>query len=184
MGAIDLDPFSTPHNNQLVSAARIYNCELIHLDEICRREWTCEGEQRMFLSTPTGARDSRRLLNKALREYQMGRIKQAILWVAMHESMIRHPWFWDFPVCVPFRRLRASWYDDELDRWKPINAATWSFVVYLPPATPNTLFMTQLSRFSVAFAGIGRVVFNQFSGEDDWIDSYKLRTKRAYDFRF
>lgn len=183
MGAIDLDPFSTPHNNRLVSAARVYNCEHLHLDEICRRDWSCEGGQRLFLGTPTGARASRRLLNKALREYQSGRIKQAVLWVAMHESMIRHPWIWDFPVCIPFRRLRASWFDDEVDRWKPVNAATWSFAVYLPPANPNSLFMAQLSRFSVAFSPLGRIVFNEYSGDDDWVDSYRITTKRQYDFR-
>jgi hypothetical protein len=183
MGAIDLDPFSTPLNNRLVTAARIYNCEMIHIDDILHRNWQCGDQQRVFLGTPTGATLSRRLLNKTLREYRDGRITQAVLWIAMHESMIRHPWIWDFPVCIPYRRLRASWYDDEFDRWQPVNAATWSFVVYLPPATPNTEFLAKLSRFSVAFSPIGRVVFNEFSGEDDWLDSFRLSMKKPYDFR-
>lgn len=183
MGAIDLDPFSTPLNNRLVTAARIYDCEKIHIDDILHRTWLCGGEQRVFLGTPTGATLSRRLLNKTLREYRDGRVKQAVLWIAMHESMLRHPWIWDFPVCIPYRRLRASWYDDEFERWQPVNAATWSFVVYLPPATPNTEFLAKLSRFSVAFSPIGRVVFNEFSGETDWMDSYRLSMKKPYDFR-
>lgn len=183
MGGIDLDPFSTPLNNRLVTAARIYNCELIDVEEICRREWICRGQQRLFLGTPTGAVISRRLLNKALREYQEGRIKQAVLWFAMPESMIRHPWIWDFPLCIPFRRLRPSWFDDELGRWKPVNAATWSFVVYLPPATPSSEYLAKLSRFCVAFAPLGRTVLNQFSGEDDWLDAYKIANKKPYDFR-
>lgn len=183
MGAIDLDPFSTPLNNRLVTAARVYNCEHLHLDEICRRDWVCEGQQRLFLGAPTGAIASRRLLNKALREYRAGRIKQAVLWFAMNESMIRHPWIWDFPLCIPYRRLRASWFNDEFDRWQPVNAAAWSFVVYLPPASPNTEFLSKLSRFSVAFSPIGRIVFNEYSGEDDWMDSYRLSMKKPYDFR-
>lgn len=183
MGGIDLDPFSTPLNNQLVVAARIFDCETMHFDDICSRPWAPPGQGRLFLGTPTSALEARRLMLKTLREYRLGHIKEAVIWSAFHENMPRHPWIWDFPVCIPFRRLRPCWFDTELNRWQPVNASMWSFVLYLPPVEPREAQLERMSRFHVCFSPIGRIVYNEYSGEDDWLISYRISTKRTYDFR-
>ena len=65
---------------------------------------------------------------------------------------------WEFPVCIPFRRL-----PDLLVR-RAGNAPICftirlAAVVYIPPADPKG-FHTKLSRFHNSFFNIGAVVFN------------------------
>jgi hypothetical protein len=183
MGAIDLDPYTTPQNNRLTLAARIFDRNKLSFDEILSREWTCRGDKRLFLGPPASATACRRLCNKALREYREGHIDEAIIWLGNNESLIRMPWIWDFPVCMPFRRLRPCYYDDELDQFRNINPSSWTAVVYMPPCINSDVFNRKLARFHVTFSPVGRVVFNQFSGEDDWKYAYQAATRKPYDFR-
>lgn len=180
MGAIDLDPYSTPLINQLVLAARIYDRDQEDFDDVLARPWQCAGEGRLFSAPPTGAGVSRRLLNKTLREYRAGRIQQALLWLGHNETLIKVPWVWDFPLCIPFRRLKPSYWDGELEQWRSVAPSDWSAVVYLPPAAPPEAFHTRLSRFHVAFNGLGRVVFDSNSGEDEWQRPYEVLMGRSY----
>lgn len=182
LGAIDLDPYTTPYNNRLAIAARIYNRNKVSLDEIIAAPWEASGSQRVFLGVPTSAVACRRLANKALREYRAGRIKEAVIWLANNESMIRLPWIWDFPVCIPFRRLKPTYWDDDADRFRNVSPSDWSFIVYLPPSETPMEFHSKLSRFHVSFSPIGRVIFDQHSGDGDWLQSYKATMKAPYDY--
>lgn len=183
LGAIDLDPYSTPTINQLVLAARIYDRDEEPLEHVVTRPWDVSGDRRLFVGPPVGAAATRRLLNKTLREYRAGRVREAVLWIGHNESIIRCPWLWDFPVCLPFRRLRPCYYDDELEEFRTVSPSDWSAIAYLPPSDSAMLFHNRLSRFHVAFSAIGRCVFNEFSGEGEWEAAYKAVTRRAYDYR-
>lgn len=182
LGSIDLDPFSTPKLNRIVTAARIYNRHKLELEDILAKEWDSRGEKRVFVGPPTGAAVTRRLLNKLLREYRAGRVSQAIAWIGHNESLIRMPWVWDFPVCIPFHRLRPCYYDEELDRFRNVSPSDWSAVIYLPPADDAYAFHAGVSRFHVSFAPVGRIVFNQYSGEDDWKEAYEVVMGKSYSF--
>lgn len=183
LGGIDLDPYSTPSINQLVLAGRIYDRDVELMDDIIARDWTAGGEQRVFLGPPIGAGATRRLMNKTLREYRAGRVREALIWMGHNETMTRCPWLWDFPVCIPFRRLRPCYYDDELEQFRAVSPSDWSAVVYLPPSDTPALYFTKLSRFNVAFASLGRVIVNEYSGEDDWCNGYKALMKHPYNYR-
>jgi hypothetical protein len=161
MGSVDLDPYSTKDINRLVMAAKYYNRDKELLEDIVRKDWDARGEKRVLVAPPAGAGATRRLINKTLVEYRKGRINEAILWLAHNETIIKAPWLWDFPICIPFRRL----------------------IIYLPPPEDPMLFQTKLSRFHTVFTRLGRIVFNQFSGEGDWEDSYKVMFKRSYNYR-
>jgi len=182
LGAIDLDPYTTPYNNRLTVAARIFNRNKISLDEIIAAPWEASGDQRVFVGVPVGAPACRRLANKTLREYRAGRVREAVLWLANNESMIRLPWIWDFPVCLPFRRLKPTYWDDDADRFRSVSPADWSYVVYLPPSATPMEFHAKFSRFHVAFSSLGRVVFDQYSGNSDWPKTYKATIKGPYDY--
>lgn len=183
LGAIDLDPYSTALINGLVLAGRIYDRDQEDFDAVLARPWDSRGDGRVFIGPPTGAGVSRRLLHKLLAEYRSGRVRQAVVWLGHNETLIRTPWLWDFPMCLPFRRLRPCYFDDELEEWRSVAPSDWSAIVYLPPASPPEAFHTGFSRFAVAFGALGRVVFDSGSGDDDWQRHYQVLTGRAYDFR-
>jgi len=184
LGSIDLDPWSNPLINRLVMAARIYDRDSESIEDILARPWDVPGEQRVFVGPPTGAGATRRLLNKLLREYRSGRVKHAVAWIGHNESIIRMPWIWDFPICIPFRRLRPCYYDDELDTFRNISPSDWSAVVYLPPADDHYGFHSGMSKFHCSFSPLGRVIFNEHSGEDDWTKSYQILMKQPYNYRY
>ncbi len=183
MGAVDLDPYSTKDINRLVMAAKYYNRDKELLEDIVRKDWDARGEKRVLVAPPAGAGATRRLINKTLVEYRKGRINEAILWLAHNETIIKAPWLWDFPICIPFRRLRPVWWDDEVEMFRGVSPSDWSAIIYLPPPEDPMLFQTKLSRFHTVFTRLGRIVFNQFSGEGDWEDSYKVMFKRSYNYR-
>lgn len=184
LGAVDLDPYSTPTINRVVMAKRIYDRDEGSIEDMLASDWEAPGDKRVFVGVPIGAGATRRILNKLLREYRAGRVSHAIAWIGHNESIIRMPWLWDFPICIPFRRLRPCYWDDELDKFRSVSPSDWSAVLYLPPADDSYGFHSGLSKFHVAFSPIGRVVFNEASGEDDWAEAYKVATGQPYDYRW
>ena len=182
MGAIDFDPFSTKDINRLVSAARIIDRDKNDLETVLSMDWELPGEKRALVGAPHGSAWTRRLANKTLREYRKGRVEQAVIWIANNESITKLPWVSDFPVCIPFSRLKPTWYDDELEIFRSIQPSSWSSLVYLPPIDPQG-FHSKLSRFQNTFCTIGSVVFNEESGQRDWEKAYELGMKKKYNFR-
>lgn len=183
LGAIDFDPYSTKDINRLVNAARFIDRDEVSLEQIIYQDWESPGDKRVFVGAPTGAALTRRLINKTLKEYRAGRIEHAVLWLAHNEAIIRAPWLWDFPICIPFTRLRPTWWDDELEVFRPVAPSDWSAIVYLPPPHPSNRFQTMISKFHTAFSPLGRIVFNEYSSETDWEISYKNMKKHPYNYR-
>lgn len=183
LGAIDLDPYSTPEINRLVTAARIYDRDVEDLDDVIAKHWEAPGERRVFVAPPVGAACTRRLINKTLREYRRGSVREALLWLAHNETIIKAPWVWDFPMCIPFRRLKPVWWDDELEVFRNVQPSDWSAICYLPPTESSNEYHAKLSRFHTVFNPFGRVVVNEMSGEGDWEVSYKAMMKRSYNYR-
>ena len=190
MGAIDLDPYVTRDNNRQVQASRYFDRDQESVADIINRDWDAGESGRVFLAPVTTARDTRSLLNKLLREYRSGTVKEAVIWLNQNESLTRMPWLWSFPVCVPFKRLRPTWYDDELDEFRSVSTAFWSPVIYMPPVVApvlgfdsGQLHAERLSRFYSAFSLVGRIVYDSESGSDDWEKAYKAVTGRAFNYR-
>tara|TARA_B100000902_G_scaffold382919_1_gene421139 strand:+ start:409 stop:1026 length:618 start_codon:yes stop_codon:yes gene_type:complete len=181
MGAIDFDPWSSKDINKLVCSAKFIDREKHDLDSVLAQDWDVPGEQRVFVAPAHGAQWSRRLCNKTLREYRKGRITQAVLWLSHNESLTKLPWIWEFPVCIPFRRLRPCYFDDEVESFRPISPSAWTAVVYLPPTDPQE-FHTKLSRFYNAFFSTGPVIFNEMSGENNWEKAYEVGMKKKYNY--
>jgi len=183
LGAIDFDPYSTKDINRLVMAARFFDRDNEDFDDVIRKDWKPIGKRRAFAAPPVGAGATRRLLNKVLREYRKGIISEAVFWIAHNESITKAPWLWDFPICIPFTRLRGCWWDDEMEEFRRIQPADWSAVVYMPPSESSNEFHAKISRFHTAFSPMGRIIFNELSGENDWEKSYEALYKRPYNYR-
>ena len=94
---------------------RFLDRDKLDLDTVLAKSGSVPGEKRAFVAPAHGAQWTRRLANKALREYRKGRIDQALLWISHNESLTKLPWMWEYPVCIPFRRLRPCYFDDELE---------------------------------------------------------------------
>ena len=190
MGAIDLDPYVTRDGNRQVQASRYFDRDQESVADIINRDWDAGESGRVFLAPVTTARDTRSLLNKLLREYRSGTVTEAVIWLNQNESLTRVPWLWSFPICLPFKRLKPTWYDDELDEFRRVNTAFWSPVIYMPPVVApvlgsgsGQLHAERLSRFYSAFSLIGRIVYDSESGSDDWEKAYKAVTGGAFNYR-
>ena len=183
LGSIDFDPYSTPKINEMVMAAKFTN-RLVHtVDEACTGDWVIRGEGRVFLNPPAMAYISRRLLNKALREYRAGRVKQLLVVLNHNETLTKCPWIWDYPVCMPFKRIRPTYWDDEVEMFRPISPSDWSLVFYLPPIENSMEHEARLSRFNTMFCEFGRVIMNERSGEGDWEKPWESTYKKPYNYR-
>jgi hypothetical protein len=186
MGAIDFDPFSTKEINGLVQAAKFYDrgegsSAEFALEDIIARPWDLPGEKRALVGPAHGAQWTRRLINKTFREYRKGNVDQAVIWIANSETLTKVPWIWNYPVCIPFKRLQPTWYDDELEMYKKICPSSWSCVIYLPPADANR-FHSKLSLFHASFFTMGPIIMNEMSGHTDWEKAYELGMKKKYNF--
>lgn len=181
MGGIDLDPFSTPEVNHVVQAARFLDRDTDPAIA-AGRHWSPQPPGRLFLGVQTGIPLSRALANKALQDYRQGVIQQAILWFGSNEVLTACPWIWDFPICIPFRRLCSCFWDEELEKTIRVPSADWSPIIYLPLASPATAFTTSLARFHAAAAPLGRVILDQWSGESRWPASYEAATRKPYSY--
>jgi|688.fasta_scaffold305155_2 hypothetical protein len=181
MGAIDLDPYSNAEINHVVQASRY-----LERDEdmaiATGRHWSPGGSKRALLAVPNGLRRGRALANKLLCEYRAGSINEAIFWSGSNEILASCPWLWDFPICLPFRRLAPRFWDDELEQTARVLPADWSAIVYLPPPSPSGAFREGLARFHAAASPYGRVVLDEWSGESRWQESYQVSVGKPYAF--
>lgn len=167
MGAIDFDPYSTGDVNRVVQAARFLERNA-DLEACATRAWGQAEAKRLLLAVPAGLRLARAMVNRLLQEYRAGRVRQAIVWCGNSEILATCPWLWDFPICLPFRRLAPRYWDDEIEQPVRVSPAGWSPIIYLPPAAPAEAFQRGLAAFSAAAGPYGRVVLDQWSGDNEW----------------
>ena len=172
MGGIDLDPYSTSDVNRVVEAGRFHERSTMEIDQLDGWHWQPPDNGRLFLGVPSGLKVGRALASKAIESYRAGGVSQAVLWLGCNETLAACPWVWDFPICIPFRRLAPRWWDDELEKAIRVPPADWSAIIYLPPAAPAEAFSRSLGRFHAAAGPVGRVVLDQWSGENHWLASY------------
>jgi hypothetical protein len=183
MGSIDLDPYGTSDGNRVVQAARYIERNRDPVIAAGRFRTPAPAAEaagkRTLLAVPAGLRLGRALAERLLKHYRAGHVSQAIFWCGNSEILAACPWLWDFPICLPFRRLAPRYWDDEIEQAVRVSPAGWSAIVYLPPAAPAESFQRGLAAFSAAAGPYGRVVLDQWSGDNEWWPaSYQALTGR------
>jgi hypothetical protein len=172
MGSIDLDPYSTRDVNRIVQAARFTERSQDPVIAAGRFRvqigTSVSPGKRVLLAVPAGLRMARALAERLLKDYRSGSVSQAIFWCGNSEILSGCPWLWDFPICLPFRRLAPRYWDDEIEQPVRVSPAGWSPIIYLPPASPSESFQRGLAAFCSAANPYGRVVFDQWSGDNNW----------------
>ena len=182
MGAIDLDPWSSRGANAHILAARYYD-KADTTERVLHYDWTPPNQGRLFLAATGGATVSRALLNHAFLEYRAGRVQQGLIWIEHNETITKAPWIWDFPICMPFRRLRPRYYDEGLERLVAVAPSDWSVLLYLPPVKDHRRTADGISRFHTMCATIGRVVHDADSGQTVWMQGYEALMGKPYSHR-
>ena len=136
LGAIDLDPASSPLANETVGAARYYMEE----DNGLIREW----HGRVWLNPPYG-KGSGLFTTKLVEEYAAGRATAAIL--LLNAYGFDSAWFqplWDYPIC--FTNHRIEFTNPDRETGGPANA---NIFVY---------FGARRKEFARVFSDFGAVV--------------------------
>jgi hypothetical protein len=144
MGAIDLDPASSPEANRTVRAARFYTVE----DDGLSHPWA----GRVWLNHPYGgaAGYNDRWIAHLIAEYQAGRVSQA---VAITWASTDTAWFarlMNYPICYTYGRPKFT---------RPVGAVASSPAKNAPPKGAAITYLgPQVARFAEVFEGIGRVM--------------------------
>lgn len=176
MGAIDLHVGGDAQTIRLSEAV----VQLPAGDLVRGSQLPAAGKGRALLAATGGTRKARLLAGLLLDAYRSSRVKEAVIWCGGSEILPRCPWLWDFPICIPFRRLAPQFWDDELEEFARVAPSAWSPIIYLPPAAPREAFIRGLARFHAAAGVFGRVVFDERSGDSPWRDAYRSLTGRSY----
>ena len=157
MGGIDFDPTSDPVQQVLVDATSVPTIEVNPLQE----HW----HGNVWVSPKGAVRDCRIWLNKTIDEYRNGYIKSFTYFCSASELLRASPVIWDYPVCIPFKRvkqLRAS-----ASGFEAVSPSTWNILVYGPPLDHAITDIDKVTLFYNTFRDIGRVIFNEYAG-DNW----------------
>lgn len=157
MGSIDFDPTSDPVQQVLVDATSVPSIEVNPLKE------TWHGN--VWVSPKGAVRDCRIWLTKTISEYRQGKIKSFIFFSSASELLRAEPVIWDYPVCIPFKRVRQL--RATANGFEPVSPSTWNLLVYGPPIDQALTDIDKVSLFYSNFRDVGRVIFNEFSG-DNW----------------
>lgn len=157
MGTIDYDPTSDPIQQVLVEATSVPSIETNPLQE----HW----HGNVWVSPKGAVRNSRIWLSKTINEYRNGHINSFVFFTSASEILRASPTLWDYPVCIPFKRvkqLRAT-----ATGFESVCPSTWNFLVYGPPLEGALNDIDKISLFYSTFRDIGRVIYNEYSG-DNW----------------
>jgi hypothetical protein len=180
MGGIDFDAWSTPRFNRHVCARRYNDRSELDPEEIIADPWIIPPDGRVILSLAEGAQTTRRVLGRLLKEYRKGHVQQACAIVSHQEICRTAPWIWDFPICIPFRRLGYRYWDEELEQLRTSSAAQWSVVIYFPPTEIADEYHNGITRFHLAFSPLGRVIFSEYCGDRRWRQDYRRDLGREF----
>jgi len=157
MGSIDYDPTSDPIQQVLVDATSVPSLEINPLQE----HW----HGNVWVAPKGAVRNTRVWLNKTINEYRNNYIKSFVFFTSASEIIRATPVIWDYPVCIPFRRikqLRAT-----PNGFESVCPSTWNVLIYGPPLDEAITDIDKISLFYNSFRDIGRIIYNEYSG-DNW----------------
>ena len=157
MGSIDFDPTSDPVQQVLVDATSVPALESNPLQE----HW----HGNVWVAPKGAVRNTRVWLNKTINEYRNNYINSFVFFTSASEIVRATPVIWDYPVCIPFRRikqLRAT-----TKGFEPVCPPTWNVLIYGPPLDATISDIDKVTLFYNTFRDIGRIIFNEYSG-DNW----------------
>ena len=157
MGGIDFDPTSDPVQQVLVDATSVPSVDVNPLQE------TWHGN--VWVSPKGAVRNTRLWLNKTINEYRNNHIKSFVFFTSASEIIRATPVLWDYPVCIPFRRikqLRAT-----ANGFEPVCPSTWNVLIYGPPLEEVISDIDKVTLFYNTFRDVGRIIFNEYAG-DGW----------------
>ena len=157
MGGIDYDPTSDPVQQMLVDATAVPRLETNPLQE----HW----HGNVWVSPKGAVRNSRIWFNKTINEYRGGHIKSFVFFTSASELLRASPVIWDYPVCIPFKRIKQLKATSK--GFEAVCPSTWNAVVYGPPVDSVISDIDKVTLFYNTFRDIGRVIYNEFSG-DSW----------------
>ena len=97
---------------------------------------------------PKGAvRNTRVWLNKTINEYRNNYINSFVFFTSASEIVRATPVIWDYPVCIPFRRikqLRAT-----TKGFEPVCPSTWNVLIYGPPLDATVVTLIRSLCFTI-----------------------------------
>ena len=157
MGRIDYDPTSDPVQQVLVDATSVPTLETSPLQE----HW----HGNVWVAPKGAVRNSRVWLNKTINEYRNGYINSFVYFTSASELLRAAPVVWDYPMCIPFRRIKQLRATPE--GFEPVCPSTWNFLLYGPPIDDVITDIDKVTLFYNTFRDVGRIIYNEFSG-DNW----------------
>ena len=89
----------------------------------------------MWVAPKGAVRNSRVWLNKTITSIAMATSTSFVYFTSASEIVRATPIIWDYPVCIPFRRikqLRAT-----PTGFEPVCPSTWNVLIYGPPTRSN-----------------------------------------------
>ena len=157
MGSIDYDPTADAVQQVLVDATSVPGIETNPLQE----HW----HGNVWVSPKGAVRNTRLWLNKTINEYRNNYIKSFVFFTSASEIIRATPVIWDYPVCIPFRRvkqLRAT-----PSGFESVCPSTWNVLIYGPPLETTISDIDKVTLFYNTFRDVGRIIYNEYAG-DNW----------------
>lgn len=158
MGSIDFDPTSDPVQQVLVDATSVPAIDVNPLQQ------TWHGN--VWVSPKGAVRNTRVWLNKTINEYRNNHINSFVFFTSASEIMRACPVIWDYPVCIPFKRikqLRAT-----SNGFEPVCPSSWNVLLYGPPLDQAISNIDKVTLFYSSFRDVGRIIYNEYAG-DSWL---------------
>ena len=157
MGRIDYDPTSDPIQQVLVDATSVPSIETNPLQE----HW----HGNVWVAPKGAVRNTRVWLNKTINEYRNNYINSFIFFTSASEIVRATPVIWDYPVCIPFRRVKQLRATNK--GFESVCPSTWNVLIYGPPLDQTISDIDKVTLFYNNFRDIGRIIYNEYSG-DNW----------------
>ena len=123
MGSIDFDPTSDPVQQVLVNATSVPSIESNPLKE----HW----HGNVWVAPKGAVRNTRVWLNKTINEYRNNYINSFVFFTSASEILRAAPVIWDYPVCIPFRRVKQLRATSK--GFESVCPSTWNVLIYGPP---------------------------------------------------
>jgi hypothetical protein len=158
MGSIDFDPTSDPVQQVLVDATSVPAIDVNPLQQ------TWHGN--VWVSPKGAVRNTRVWLNETINEYRNNHINSFVFFTSASEIMRACPVIWDYPVCIPFKRikqLRAT-----SNGFEPVCPSSWNVLLYGPPLDQAISNIDKVTLFYSSFRDVGRIIYNEYAG-DSWL---------------